>query len=259
MIQRVAITIILVVIVFALGVSFPPVTQIPRQAGARIANFLSALAKAPQLAEQNEDLRTQNARLLAQLQKQADAQEENALLRTALGNEALEPSYQFISANVIAKNLLFGSQSITLNRGQETNIKEGDPVVITLSQEAAPASFALVGQVAKVLPYYSLVLLSNDASFTIDAITGQNALRGVAKGTPGNQLILDEVLQGLPLSVGDGVFTTNNRMQVPKNLFIGKVGTITSLSSDVVQQARIELPYNPYTLTTVGILHHKDT
>jgi rod shape-determining protein MreC len=126
-----------------------------------------------ELIEQNRDLREENLKLLANLQKYEALQAENMRLRDLL-DSSFKVGDRVLVAELSSVDLDPYKQQVVINKGRASGVFQGQPVL---------DARAVMGQVAHVTPFSSTVLLITDSSHALPVQVMRNGLRTIAIGT----------------------------------------------------------------------------
>lgn len=197
--------------------------------------------------KENEVLRESLSRLQSRIMDYEHKVTEVSRLRTLLGfaNNYKEDSI-LSEVTFSGYNSLF--PMIRLNRGTLHQVKTGMPVV---------SAQGIVGRIIRTGLNFSDVQLTNDSSFSIDAIVERTRVRGVLTGTPENKLRL-ELGRKMDIKIGDTLITSGIIGGFPKGLPIGKVIKVAYETDQLSQIVTIE-PWSDYKkLEEVIIIKHDD-
>jgi rod shape-determining protein MreC len=163
-----------------------------------------------QLKEQIEQMRLEQVRL------NEDASQAHRLQSLLAFKE------QFIArtmpAQVIGSSGSDLSRSIYIDKGDNAGLKP-DMAVITAG--------GIVGKVWIVYPSTSLVLMINDQSSGVGAMTEKSRLQGVVRGTPNGELILERVMSDEAVNPGDTLLSSGGDRIFPKGLPVGTVSKVS--------------------------------
>jgi rod shape-determining protein MreC len=125
------------------------------------------------LLSQNRELRRQNLRLRAELQKYESLQAENMRLRD-LVDSSFKVGDRVLVAELSSVDLDPYKQQVIINKGGISGAFVGQPVL---------DAHAVMGQVTNVTPFESTVLLITDSSHALPVQVLRNGLRTIALGT----------------------------------------------------------------------------
>ncbi|MBI4137205.1 rod shape-determining protein MreC [Candidatus Roizmanbacteria bacterium] len=181
------------------------------------------------------------------LEKERDIlSEENRDLRKQL-QAPLPPTYNFIPAIVISKQIEESRAEMLIATGSEEGVAADMPVV---------SEHILIGLVSDVTPRLSHVKLLSDPEKKIAVKTSRGAqglVMGSAELGDAKKVFLDRVLQSESLSVGDSV-ATSGEDGLPPDLLIGEVSEIVTQSRDPLQKAVVTLTIDPRVLKRVFVV-----
>lgn len=172
-------------------------------------------------------------------QKMAELQKDNHQMKEmALANERLQKLLLFrekISPNVIAAEVIGQDptswfKSLTINKGEKDGIRRGMAVI---SPEG------VVGQILKIGPYYSIVLLITDYNSAIDSIIQRTRAKAIVEGKGENRCQLKYLLRAEDVIVGDIVVTSGLGGNFPKGLMIGDIKKVDKKGHGTFQYAEL--------------------
>lgn len=201
-----------------LSVALSPLNAIinlPRSAGEWIAE---AFATRSNLLHQNQALRKENLLLRVRQQKLDSMKAENMRLRNLL-DSAFKIRDRVLIAEVIAVDLDPYSHQVVINKGSNSGIFQGQPVL---------DASAVMGQVTHVNPFSSTVLLITDASHGLPVQVNRNGLRTVALGTGHiDRLELPHLPNNADIEVGDLLVTSGLGGRFPPGYPVAEVTAVT--------------------------------
>lgn len=172
-------------------------------------------------------------------QKLLELQEENHQLNEVrLENERLRKLLQFneknsltmIGAEVIGRDPSSWFKSITIDKGERDGVRKGMAVV---SPEG------VIGQILKISPHYSTVLLITDYNSAIDSIVQRTRAKAIIEGKGENRCQLKYLLRTEEVAEGDVVVTSGLAGNFPKGLKIGEVSKVDKRGHGVFQYAEL--------------------
>lgn len=168
------------------------------------------------LQQDNRDLKKKIDELKAELILYQEGFLESQRLKKLL---ALKDSYKynFIAAQVIAKEPAALSRIIMINKGSAHGLKAGMPVI-------APPG--LVGRLTDVSWHASKVLLFIDESSNIDAILQGSRTQGIIRGVGSRGCELRYVLKNQDVKEGEVVVSSGIGGVFPKGIMIGVVSGV---------------------------------
>jgi rod shape-determining protein MreC len=171
-----------------------------------------------QLLEDNARLRAQELLLQMKLSRVVALESENSQLR-ALLKASPHVGGKFMAAELISVDSDPYVQQVILNRGKNDNIYVGQPVV---------DAYGVMGQVIKVFPSTSRVLLVTDLQNAVPVQNSRNGIRAIAAGmgyTGSLQLI--NVPDTTDVEVGDVFVTSGLEGRYPPGYPVGVVQKVS--------------------------------
>jgi rod shape-determining protein MreC len=187
------------------------------------------------LRQRNQELESENARLLLENVRYRELEGEVALLLDLLDFKQAHPSFDLRGAHVVGRvigqdpsNL---QRYITLDVGREAGVKRNMPVV---------TQRGLVGRIDQVGDGWSRVLLIIDPSSLVNALTQSTRASGLVQGQPDGSLILRAVPQSDIVSVGDTVFTSGLGGNFPRQILIGQITGVERKDYELYQTAKVQ-------------------
>ena len=183
------------------------------------------------LAQENQQLKNDNAALRGRLSQTTELRAQNDELRKQLNVGGVKEQKQ-VAAEVIGYQPDNFRQFITLGRGSRDGLKTGMAVV---------SQGALVGLIQEVTLTSARVFLVIDPNFRVTALDQDSASRptGTIHGQIGNGLVMDKIAQTESVKPGDTVVTTGSSNGLPKGLIIGRVQTVDKRDNGVFQVAQV--------------------
>ncbi len=194
---------------------------------------------------QNEALRRENAELRNQIILLREAQIENETLRRQLDFKSAVPTFQLLSAEVIARDPSNLLQYLIVDRGRDDGIEAGMPV---LSAEG------LVGRIAEVSANSSKVMLIADPASSVAVLIQRSRTTGMVQGFPGYGLVMRYIPQDADVEAGDIVITSGLGGNLPKRLVVGQIADIRSTEVDMFQEAQVIPAVDLRSLESVMVL-----
>jgi rod shape-determining protein MreC len=139
----------------------------------RVLCGLHPVATRESLIEQNRELREQNLRLRAELQRYEALKAENMRLRD-LVDSSFKIGDRVLVAELSSVDLDPYKQQVMINKGSASGVFVGQPVL---------DAHAVMGQVTAVTPLSSTVVLITDSSHALPVQVLRNGLRTIALGS----------------------------------------------------------------------------
>ncbi len=179
------------------------------------------------LHAENERLANENARLQA---IKAENDQMAALLQLQNGFD-----HATVAARVIGREMLETRRIVTLDKGTDDGLKQGDVVIVQ--------GGALAGRVTDVGPTFAKVTLISDSASTVVGQLLASGATGVITGQAGGVLVMQGIDSAVQIGVDEEVFTAGIelaggiRSPYPKGLVVGSVVDVQRDANDVIQTA----------------------
>lgn len=175
--------------------------------------------------EENEELRTEVARLEAEKKALAEVTFENQRLRYLL-NFAERTNWPLMPVEVIGRVWSENSRMIIIDKGKSSGIRAGLPAV---------TADGVIGQVYLAGITSSKIMLITDPQSGLDVMVQNTRDKGIMVG-----LTVDYLPYTADVNVGDPIITSGMGRIYPKGLAVGSVDEVIKPPNDVFQQARIK-------------------
>jgi rod shape-determining protein MreC len=174
------------------------------------------------LRRENSILREQNVELSDEVSRLREAKLENGQLRRLLGLRE-QARYNYVSANVVGKNLQLLRNTITIDVGEKDGVKVDMPIV---------SEGGLVGKVIGTSRRYAIgqILLNKD--FRASVKVQRPRVDAILAWEGGERLILKNVVKTFDVHAGDLVITSEYSSLFPPGIRVGVVSkTVSSPAS----------------------------
>ena len=168
----------------------------------------------------------ENQKLLYKVNQLTELGLENTRLRNML-NMKERTSVNMISSLAIAEDVNPAFKSLRIDRGEEDGIKIAMPVI---------NYYGVVGQVIRVYPKYSDVMLITDPNSSIDALVQDGRARGILNGQGTSECKLKYLNRLDDVKVGYKIVTSGIEQRFPKGLAIGEVSEVHRKNFGVTQE-----------------------
>jgi rod shape-determining protein MreC len=176
-----------------------------------------ALTTRHRLEQENSELHAQQILLKAQLLRLAALEAENNRLRELLDSSA-KLNQHVVSAEILSVDLAPFSRQVVLNRGGLDQVTEGQPIL---------DADGVMGQVIKVTPLSSTVMLITDPNHAIPVEVNRNGLRAIAYGTGNsNRVELSSLPFNADIQPGDLLVTSGLGGRFPAGYPVARVTTV---------------------------------
>ena len=185
-------------------------------------------------------------RKLAGLAAEIDAlkKENEALLRALiLGGEHGRKVIPALSAGFFRE---IGADIIVINRGRESGISAGDPVMT--------AEKIYVGRVLRSGPDRSDVILASSRSQITDVLFLDKALRARANGKGGGEFDIDLLPQSVEIKSGDQFTVSPKAGDYASGLLFGEIREARSQEGSIFRNARAAHLFNPFQYSTLFVI-----
>jgi rod shape-determining protein MreC len=216
------------------GFAVAPIQGALRDGTRQVTSIFAALGEIERLRVLNAELSQRAQELELENRQLESIRLQNEQLAELLDVRA-SLSYSTVAAEVISRRMTTGERVVTLGRGSEAGIREGDVVIA--------GGGALVGQVVAVGPSFSHVHLLNDSRFRVVGLDEETRSTGLVMGQLDRPLSMINIPATEEISVGDSVITAGIdlgggiRSPFPRGLLIGTVVDVQSSPAEVVQSA----------------------
>ena len=171
----------------------------------------------------------ENRKLQNQLHDLTEVSYENKRLKDLLSlKEKVEISS--IPAQVVAEDVSTVFKAIRINKGENDGVKLAMPVL---------AYSGVVGQIIRVYPTYSDILLITDPNSLIDATVEESRDRGIVEGRGKDHCRLKYLNRLDDVQKGYTVVTSGLEQRFPKGIMIGTVESVTKKRFGITQDVTI--------------------
>jgi rod shape-determining protein MreC len=234
-----------------LAYAFQPLQRAVSTVADGAAGVVTTLTEIDRLRQDNERLASENERLRNENDRLQAVKTENDQL-TALLQLRNGLDFKTVTASVVGRDSSELRRVMTLDRGSDDGVAEGDSVVA--------AGGALAGRVIDVGPSFSHVLLINDTTSTVVGQLASSRATGEVVGQLGGVLVMRNIDATEKVTLGDEVLTAGIelaggiRSPFPKGLVLGQVVDVSRASNDVVQTAYLDPAADLDRLETVLVI-----
>lgn len=199
------------------------------QAGDKISGFFGTISKTETFKKENEELKMEIERLLAENTMLLELKKENKILKEAL-ELGLEKEFKLLLADIIGKDI---SQDVFLiNKGLKDGVVKNLPVI---NQQKI-----LLGRVGEVYENFARVILISNKKSSFDAGISETEIQGVVKGKGNGKLFLELIPSNAEVNKGDLVATVAFGGIFPKGLLAGRIKEVIKSDIQPFQEAEIE-------------------
>ena len=215
-----------------------------------VSGFFRRYARADEVAQENEALRSEINELRAQLVNYEEYKHENEELRKYLDIEYKEehPDFEMTPAAVVARDPDSRFFSFTIDKGSLDGVAPYDPVV---------CADGLVGRVKEVGLTYSKVITILDVEIDVGAYDARTRDIGIVNGSVAlaadGRCIMNYLPRESGAAQGDLVVTSGGNLY-PKGLVIGKIARLDNAPGNISLYAEIEPTADIRNLTDVMVI-----
>lgn len=163
---------------------------------------------------ENQQLRTELARLELRNQQLEGQAAEAARFARLLGFRQENPSVQMVVAEVIGASADSSSHTIFINRGDHEGLRRNMAVI---------TPDGVVGKISETSPHVAQVLLITDKESGVGALLADTRAHGVVDGTGEPSLQMEFVRGEEKVSLGENIVTSGQDRIFPKDLPLGTV------------------------------------
>jgi len=210
-----------------------------------IFNFSDTIISIRDLQRQNRELQQKLNRCLTESTQFKEIKLENEKLRQAL-DIRLKRDWRLLPANISGFDPENLGAFIMIDKGKKDGLNKGDPVIV--------ADGITVGRITETSHCCSKVLLTTNSTSSINALIQSSRASGIVKGEHGLGLVMEMILQGKEIKVGDIVITSGLGGVFPKGLVIGQVEKVRSSTNEIFQTAILKLLLNIKDLEMVFVI-----
>lgn len=233
----------------ALGTVLAPVQQGVAWVSDKIDSTIGYFNNYEALEAENEQLRSKVADLEQQLRDSAVALEENERLRELVGIAQRSRDFEYDMAEVISRNPGEWSSVLSIDKGDNAGIEEGD-LVITAD--------GMVGYVSAVSMNYSEVTTVLDPEMQAGALLTRTRETAIAEGDYSllgeGKLRLSYLSKDTDIVIGDTIETSGRGGVFPKGIMIGTVESILVENDGMSNYAVVRPFVDVETVTHVFII-----
>jgi rod shape-determining protein MreC len=196
------------------GIAAEPVRAVAGLPGRLAGTTVDNVATVAQLARRNQALRRELLIAQARIARLSTVTADNSRLRTLL-DAAQRGGLDVQLAPILDVDLDPTHQRLVLDAGSRDDVREGQSVI---------DARGLLGQVTRVGPLHSDVLLITDPDHAVPVAIARNGVRLVAYGTGrGDQLALANIPLSSDIKVGDLVVTSGLGGRFPPGFPVGRI------------------------------------
>jgi rod shape-determining protein MreC len=221
----------------AVNFALRPVQGAVNNVASGVAGVVGAVGEIERLHADNTALRAENERLTAENERAQEIERQNDLL-TGLLQLRNGFEYETVAAEVVARESSEFRRTVTIGKGTEDGIAEGDVVIAQ--------GGALAGRVVEAGPNFANVVLITDPSSTVIGQLQSSLATGEVIGTLEDTLTMRNVDSTEGIEIGEEVVTAGIelaggiRSPYPKGLLLGQVVDVQRDANSIVQTAFLD-------------------
>ena len=178
-------------------------------------NYFACVSK----AQESIILKNQLARVQQIENRNLELAMENARLKKFVAFTSAA-SGTYVAARVIARDPSPWFKTLMIDKGERDGLEKNAPILVPEG---------VVGQITKVSPNFSRVLLITDRNSAVDALVQNTRARGVVKGGEDNRCVFVYALRKEEIHAGEAIVTSGLDQVFPKGL---KIGTVLDVAKD---------------------------
>lgn len=207
---------------------------------------VSALSSFKSVAEENEHLKEENARLRQETYHAREGLQELARLHTLVRFDD-KWDYPIVTARVVGHNPGRFLTTLVINRGTEHGVKENMPVF---------SMNGLVGKISKATMAHSRVQLLVDPNLKLSVMDRRTRVVGFLESKDGRRLTA-MVPAHAGIHAGDTLITSGLGGIFPKGIPLGTVKDVRKSDLDVMRQMDVE-PFQEFVTLEEVFVMQKD-
>jgi rod shape-determining protein MreC len=221
----------------AVSFALRPVQGAVNEVAKGVSGIFAAMSDIEQLHTDNSALRRENDRLTAENARLQEAERQNGVL-TGLLQLQSGFAYKTAAAVVIARESSEFRRLVTISKGTDDGIVEGDVVI--------GEGGSLAGRVVAVGPNYAKVVLITDQASTVTGQLQTSGAIGQVVGQLEGALLMTNIDSTETIELGEEVTTAGLelaggvRSPYPKGLLVGQVIDVRRDANSVVQTAYLQ-------------------
>lgn len=236
------------------GTLSKPIQTVVSAAASWLENIYGYMYEFDTIKAENEQLKSEIAKLQEDARDAENALEENARLTALLGFKEKHSDFELESVKIIGRSVTNWSSTYTINKGTNDGIEVGD-CVITENGE-------LTGQVTEVGSGWATVTTIIDSSASIGAIANEASATGLVMGDYSLMALGYAKLTYLPndsqIFKGDTILTAGTEDIFPDGLVIGTIEAVQLEAGGQVEYGVVKPACDLNSLTQVFVIKSFD-
>jgi rod shape-determining protein MreC len=210
-----------------------------------IGDWAGRVASLWRSAGEARELRTENARLRAQLVEESERRHDLELRLNQLAQLPAEAQGRRIEARILRYDASALRRTAVLNRGARAGVTPNAPVFWNQ---------ALIGRVDSVGPWSCSVVLIGDRECGMGVRCARTRVQGVLKGAGGGEAQVEGLGAQEDIRVGDVFITSGMDGIFPPGLLVGECAEVSGESGGIFQWVIVKPAFDPALLEDAVIL-----
>ena len=222
-----------------------PVVHVGYLIGTTARTGVELLTHIGSLYRDNQQLLTRVRELEAAQARADDCARDNTALRTEL-DLAQRRTFAADAANVIMRDTLGGRQWIMIDKGSQSGVTLGAPVVTR--------GDILIGRIGEVHASTARVDLLTHPSSVITIVGSRSGAQAIARGNHGLAMIVEDIPKDARVENGEPFVTSHLADRMPAGLAVGVIQNIAPSADSLFQTGILTPAIAPQDLTTVFVV-----
>ncbi len=212
-----------------------PVQKVVSSISNAIENSIQFLTEIRTLKKQTEELKVKVDELQEENRRLQELRSENERLRQMLDFKEKYDDYEYVGAQVIAKEPGNWFNTFTIDKGIADGLKHKSVVM---------SSKGLVGYVYDIQKHSAKVMAIIDIDSSVSTLISRTRDTAVVQGDLARQSAglckMSSISKDADIVVGDTIITSGLGGIYPKGLLVGKIKEIKEMPHEISQEATIE-------------------
>lgn len=206
-----------------------PIESLTLNLSKKFFSFYTSFLKCTSPKKENEILKSEIERLVAENERLKELKKENENLRKALGLE-LEKKFELKMARFTGKDV--SGDLLRIDKGVRDGITEGLTVI-------TPENI-LIGKIFKVYQNFSVVQVFTDKDFSFDVKISEKDIPALAKGQGNFKAKIEFLPKEKEIKEGDKVLTSALGGKFPAGIFVGEIEKVEKSDIEFYQKAQLK-------------------
>lgn len=202
------------------------------KSGRSLSSFFYYFINAGEIKKENNNLFSQNLKLLKENAELKEAKNENEFFKKAIALKN-EEKFDLVAAKIIGLNFLNFDNIILIDKGKNDGIKENFSVITK--------DKILVGKIIEAGSIISKIATIANSALNIAGMSQNSRASGIVRGLGSqNEFLMDSIAKNAEIKAGDLVITSGIDTIFPKNLLIGRIKRVENKDNEFFQRAFID-------------------